>query len=101
MDRYLCLKESAVLVPPPGEEESSSSDDEDSDGTDNGQYESEDETVLDDGTVVDSTEKGKLGEMEKIVEDDLEDDTQAPKVRTTHQSALISMSTVDVRRKRS
>lgn len=78
MDRYFCLKESAVLVPPSGEE-SSSSDDEDSDGTDTGHYESEDETVLDDGTVVESTETGKLGEMVKIGKDDLEDPTQAPK----------------------
>ena len=100
MDRYLCLKESAVLVPPPGEE-SSSSDDEDSDGTDTGHYESENETVLDDGTVVESTETGKLGEMVKIGKDDLEDPTQAPKVRTTHQFTLTSMSTLDVRRKRS
>ncbi|ETW77675.1 hypothetical protein HETIRDRAFT_163661 [Heterobasidion irregulare TC 32-1] len=78
MDRYLCLKESGVLVPPPGEE-SSSSDDEDTDGTNTGHYESEGETALDDGIVVESTETGKLGEMEKIGEDDLEEPMQAPK----------------------
>jgi hypothetical protein len=50
LDRYVCLKESDVIIPRDGEEESSSEDeddDDDSNGSDDDEYEEQEETSAD------------------------------------------------------
>lgn len=66
LDRYVCLKESAVLIPPEGEEVSSSGDDDDDDESGDDDTSSSRESEGEGGSVVATTSKTKRKEKEVI-----------------------------------
>ncbi|EIM88870.1 galactose oxidase [Stereum hirsutum FP-91666 SS1] len=66
LDRYVCLKESAVLIPPEGEEVSSSGDDDEDDESGDDDTSSSRESEGEGGSVVATTSKTKRKEKEVI-----------------------------------